>query len=173
MIAAVLLLSPLLYHLVYKPRRAGTLIERGIVEIRRAAADPKRKEIYFAGAESLFRDVENDYVGNSADFCNAYGDAYLRVSEYDLSLQKFIRSLSIKRDNPATLFHLGRFFAGMPEDYFNRFNRAPLNRWIVFPRSLSLKTRQDYALFFYGKSLMAGGDNAEAVKGMRELLSSR
>ncbi len=147
-IALILFSSSVLFHFVYKPYMEKKLIARGISEIEKVDPNRNNKLAHINNAESIFRNIEKNYVSSPIRAYNRYGIAYLKAAEFDLSFQKLSKSLSINRNEPSTLYSLGLFFAATPDDYFNHFDYKPLLKSVQFPETLSLKTRNDIALFF-------------------------
>ena len=173
MVLLLLLSANPLYQFVYKPYMAKRLILQGVVEIGKAAGSPGDRERLFNAAEAVFGNVEKDYIVNSTEHFNQYGMAYLKAADYGRAFDKFARSLSIGQDNSETLRNLGAFFARVPDESFRKMNIGALSGAARFPASFSLKTKGDYALFFYCKSLTAGSGNEESIKGIAGLLSGK
>lgn len=147
------------------------MIGRGISEIEKGYLDRTNKLTHINNAESIFRNIETNYVRNSTHACNQYGIAYLKAAEYDLSFQKLSKSLSINPNEPSTLYSLGLFFATITDDYFNHIDYNPLMKSVPFPKTITLKTRNDIALFFYCKSLIPDNTNKESITRIKELLT--
>jgi tetratricopeptide (TPR) repeat protein len=149
------------------------LIAKGIIEIQKVISNSNSKITHINNAEGIFRDIEENYTINSINAYNQYGIAYLKVTEYNLALQKLSKSLSINPNHPSTLYYIGLFFNNISDDYFNHIDHNLLSKSVQFPKTITMKVKYDYALFFYCKSIIVDNKNIESIKSIKELISSK
>ncbi len=114
----IILLSAVLFQMIYKPIMAKRMIVKGSAIIRESG-DYVKKPRDYEKAENIFRGVETDYKKNFLFGYNSYARAYFDKKEYSVALEKLNRAYTINRTDIDTLNNLGYFYSKVPAAFYD------------------------------------------------------
>jgi len=161
----------LAFNFIYKPWKAKTLIEEGVVYI---VKDSEEKPKDYIKAEKIFQKVENEYIKNYIYGYNRYGQAYLQKKEYSVSVKKFNQAYKIDRANVAVLNNLGNYYSKVNSRFYKTIKSNIYNLYYK-DKQLDNKNRNqlEVAIDFYRWALRLDKENIKALVGIGDVYFSQ